>query len=377
MITPAAAAVTSARDITVRYGGRTVLDVAALSLTPGRTLALLGPNGSGKSTLLRVLALLERPASGRLEVLGEALTGAESQRLRLRRRMATVFQDPLLTDQTVFDNVAMGLRFRGLGGDQVTARVNHWLEKLGISSLAGRPARTLSGGEAQRVSLARAFVLEPEVLFLDEPFGSLDLQGRETLALELEAILREARIATVLVTHDRGEAQLLGDEVAVLLDGRVAQCAAVRQVFLHPASAAVARFLGIENLIRCAVTGPGEIELAGTRARVPPDSLTGPTVLACFRAEDVHLSAPGSGGESGDIRLAARVVHLVPYGVPYRIHLDAGGIPLVALAARRTVERLGVGPGTELVVSFDAEALHLLPDEAGTETRTGAFTPIR
>ena len=346
----------------VRYGSRRVLQIDSLELPAGTTLALLGPNGSGKSTLLRVLALLERPSAGSLTLLGEPVRDGEGQRLALRRRTATVFQDPLLTDQSVFDNVAMGLRFRSLSGAEVATRVGCWLQRFGVGHLAGRRARELSGGEAQRVSLARAFVLEPEILFLDEPFGSLDLQGREALALELEVILREARIATVLVTHDRGEAQMLADQVAVLLDGRISQCAPVRTVFERPASPAVARFLGVENLLPVSRSGPDEVRIADQLiALAVPPGIARP--LACLRAEDVHLSPAGTPAVPGSVRLSARVVHVIPYGVPYRVHLDAG-VPLIALAARRTLDRLGVAPGVQLVASFDPGGLHLLEDDS-------------
>ena len=357
----------------IRYGRRTVLDIAQLSLLPGRTLALLGPNGAGKSTLLRVLALLERPSAGRLTVLGEAVSDGERQRLELRRRMATVFQAPLLTDQTVMENVALGLRFRGIRGPRAEARARQWLERLGIAQLAGQLARTLSGGEAQRASLARAFVVEPELLFLDEPFASLDQQGREALAVELEAILREARIATVLVTHDRSEAMMLADEVAVLMAGRVGQYGEMPAVLARPASEAVARFLGIENLLPARVLqrdgNRGEIELAGQRFEVHLPDPTAATVLLCLRAEDVHLSPAGSTPESGSVRLSARVERVLAFGVPYRVQLDAG-VPLVALAARRTVDRLNVASGTRLVASFDPGAVHAVA-ASGVEEGVG------
>jgi tungstate transport system ATP-binding protein len=350
-----------AEGLVIGYGRRTVLDIGQLSLPPGRTLALLGPNGAGKSTLLRVLALLERPTAGRLSLLGETVSDGEGQRLHLRRRMATVFQAPLLTDQTVMENVALGLSFRGIRGPRAEARVRHWLERLGIGHLAGQQARTLSGGEAQRASLARAFVVEPELLFLDEPFASLDQHGREALALELEVILREARIATVLVTHDRSEAMMLADEVVVLMHGQVRQHGEVHSVLAHPASEEVARFLGIENLLPAPVLrregDQGEIELAGQRFSVRLPDPTAATVLLCLRAEEVHLSLTGTLSERGNVRLPARVERVLPFGVPYRIQLDAG-VPLVALAARRTVERLQVAPGTSLVASFDPAAVH-------------------
>jgi ABC-type sulfate/molybdate transport systems ATPase subunit len=166
----------------------------------------------------------------------------------------------------------------------------------------------------------------------------------------------------VLVTHDRGEAQMLADEVAILLDGRIAQCAPVRTVFERPASAPVARFLGVENLLPVTLNGAGELRLGDQHipVRAPP-GIQRP--LACLRAEDVHLSPIGTPDTPGNVRLAATVVHSVPYGVPYRVHLEAGGVSLIALAARRTLDRLGVAPGVELVASFDPGALHLVEDD--------------
>jgi tungstate transport system ATP-binding protein len=350
-----------AEGLTVRYGGRPVLEGVGLSLQPGRTLALLGPNGSGKSTLLRVLALLERPDAGRLTLLGQQVSAHPASRLALRRRMATVFQAPLLTDATVAENVALGLRFRGVTGSGASARVTRWLERFGIGHLARQRARTLSGGEAQRASLARAFVVEPELLFLDEPFASLDLYGREVLALELEAILRESKIATVLVTHERAEAMMLGDEVAVLLSGGLAQQGPTRAVLSRPVTEPVARFLGVENLLPSRIDhrrgDQGTVQLAGQRFEVAVMAVAGDDAVLCLRAEDVHLASPGLPQGSDSIRLSARVTRMVPYGVPWRIHLDAG-IPLVALAAQRTVERLRLRPGSELVASFDPARVH-------------------
>jgi tungstate transport system ATP-binding protein len=369
---PPAGNAIDAAGLVVRYGRRTVIDIGQLTLRPGRTLALLGPNGAGKSTLLRVLALLERPSGGRLSVLGEAATDGERQRLDLRRRMATVFQAPLLTDQTVIENVALGLRFRGIRGADAAARAHHWLERLGIAQLATQQARTLSGGEAQRTSLARAFVLEPELLFLDEPFASLDQHGREALSLELDAILRESRIATVLVTHDRSEAMMLADEVAVLMDGRVCQHGELHGVMARPATEQVARFLGVENLLPARVLhrhgNRGTVELAGQRVEVQLPDPAATAVLLCLRAEDVHLSLAGTTPETGNVRLAARVERVLAFGVPYRVQLDAG-VPLVALAARRTVERLTVASGTRLVASFDPEAVHAVA-VPGSEVRS-------
>ena len=358
------APVIEASGLEMQYGGRRVLQLDALAVPAGRTLAILGPNGAGKSTLLRLLALLEPPRAGSLAVLGERVDGKERQALRLRRRVATVFQSPLLTSGTVFDNVARGLRFRGVERAVVWERVQLWLRRFGIVHLAQQGAGTLSGGEAQRVSLARAFAVEPEILFLDEPFASLDQHGREALALELGQVLRESRIAAVLVTHDRSEALMLGDEVGILMEGRLRQHGPVRDVLVHPADAEVARFLGVENLLPAkAIRLNGdmvELEVAGSRFDVPRAPGLDGEIWLCVRAEDVHLAAAGSAGEAGRLTFTARVERIVPFGVPYRVHLDAG-VPVVALAAERTLRRLDMREGSGLVASFDPARAHAVP----------------
>jgi tungstate transport system ATP-binding protein len=355
--------VIEASGLTVRYGPRTVLHLDGLALAEGRNLAILGPNGAGKSTLLRLLALLERPGAGTLAVLGERVGRVERQALRLRRRMATVFQAPLLTRGTVFDNVASGLKFRGLERVEVWEQVEHWLRRFGISHLAGQDAATLSGGEAQRVSLARAFATRPEILYLDEPFASLDQHGREALALELGQVLRESRITSVLVTHDRSEALMLADDVGILMEGRLRQQGTVRDVLSRPADADVARFLGVENLLPAVATrasgGGAELRIGGTRHDVPRAPGLEGAIWLCVRAEDIHLAAPGTVVEAGRLGFAARVERIVPYGVPYRVHLDAG-IPLVALAAERTLGRLELKEGSALVASFDPARAHAI-----------------
>jgi tungstate transport system ATP-binding protein len=233
--------------VRVRYGASDVLDVPALAVQQGEVLAVVGPNGSGKSTLLRVLGLLETPPEGTVRFHGRAVDARVA--LAERRCMATVFQQALLTRDSVAANVAVGLRFRGASAATIEPRVARWLDRFGIAHLAGRAARSLSGGEAQRVALARALVLEPEVLLLDEPFAALDAPARAELLPELGAVLRDEPVTTILVTHDRAEAQALADRVAVLLGGRVRQLDDVARVFWAPASEEVARFVGVETIV--------------------------------------------------------------------------------------------------------------------------------
>jgi len=221
---------------------RQILEVDALSVESGQVLAVVGPNGAGKSSLLLALARLLKPERGEIYFRGERADAMSG--LDYRRRLGLVLQEPMLLETSVFENVAAGLRFRHIPRDEITRRVEAWLARLGIAPLRHRPAAKLSGGEAQRVSLARAFVLQPELLLLDEPFSSLDSPTRTRLLDDLQSLLAETSTTTILVTHDLSEAARLAGKVAVLLNGQLRQVGPTDQVFSHPIDEEVAAFLG-------------------------------------------------------------------------------------------------------------------------------------
>jgi tungstate transport system ATP-binding protein len=351
------------RDVRVAHDGRAVLEVPALAVAAGEVLAVIGPNGAGKSTLLRVMGLLETPSAGEIRFRGAPVTARDG--LLVRRRMASVFQEPLLANATVAENVALGLRFRRVPPERIPERVEPWLERFAIAALAHRRARTLSGGEAQRTALARALVLEPELLLLDEPFAALDQPTRETLIEDLGRILREEQTTTVLVTHDRGEAMALGDRVGVLMGGRLLQVDEAAQVFRAPASEEIARFVGVETILDCRVLerhGPlAVLEAGAQRLEVAQPAEPGEWVRLCLRPEDVTLfpGAPKVGAAAGFNRLAGRIQRLVPTGPHVRVIVDCG-VPLVALMPGRAVEELGLTDGALVTAHFKATAPHLL-----------------
>ena len=351
------------REIRVAHGDRVVLDVPALAVEAGEVLAVIGPNGAGKSTLLRVLGLLETPAAGRVRFRGRPVTARDG--LAVRRLMASVFQEPLLADTTVRANVGLGLSFRGDRSAASGARVTAWLERFGIAHLAGRPARTLSGGEAQRAALARALVVDPVVLLLDEPFSSLDPPTREGLIDDLGRVLREEKTTTVLVTHDRAEAIALGDRVGVLMAGRLLQVDAAAQVFRAPASEEVARFVGIETILDCRVVDTAGdltvLDAGGQSIAAAQAAEPGEWVRLCLRAEDVTLfpGAPKAAGSTSFNRLAGRVQRIGPGGALVRVIVDCG-FPLVALVARRAMEEMSLRDGAPVTAHFKPSAPHLL-----------------
>jgi molybdopterin-binding protein len=349
-------------DIGIQRSDAFTLDVPALDVRPGEVLAVIGPNGSGKSTLLRVLGLLQAPDRGEVRYHSRPVTVADG--LGVRRRMATVFQTPLLADTTVEANVALGLGFRGVPQAERTARVGRWLERFGVAALQFRLARTLSGGEAQRVALARALVLEPEVLFLDEPFAGLDAPTRTALVPELGAVLRAERVTTVLVSHDRAEAQALGDRVAVLIGGRLHQVDETARVFQTPDSEEVARFVGVETIVcgEAIATNLGVtlIEVGGSRIEVAGTAPPGERVRVGIRPEDVTLGgAPDNmAPNSARNHLRGRVVRATP-GSPVRVLVDVG-FPLVASVTLRSAQELGLVPGVPITAIFKASAVNMI-----------------
>ena len=229
------------RNLLIQRNGRDVLQVDSLNIQRGETLAVVGPNGAGKSTLLLALAHLLRPARGDIRFDGSSLKTLND--LEYRRKISFVFQAPLLMDMTVEQNVALGLKFRGVSQAETRERVGRWIQALGIESLSKRRASQLSGGEAQRVSLARAFVLEPELLLLDEPFAALDPPSHARLLDDLSNILKQDSRTAVFVTHNLKEAAKLSHRIAVIVDGMLRQVGTAKQIKSHPADEMVRAFL--------------------------------------------------------------------------------------------------------------------------------------
>ena len=228
-------------DLQIKRNEKAALEISSLSIQRGETLTIVGPNGAGKSTLLLALARLLKPSQGDIFYEGKSL--AQWDELDYRRRISFVFQSPLLMDMTVEQNVALGLKFRGTPKEEIRERVGKWIKHLGVDALAKRRAGQLSGGEAQRVSLARAFVLEPELLLLDEPFAALDPPTHAKLLDDLSGLLKEDQRTTVFVTHNLREASKLSHRIAVIVGGVLRQVGTARQIKAKPADETVAAFL--------------------------------------------------------------------------------------------------------------------------------------
>jgi len=276
------------REVTKRFGDFVALDDVSLEVPGGSLTALLGPSGSGKSSLLRIIAGLETPDAGRVEIEGDDATSVPPQ----RRQIGFVFQHyAAFKHMTVRENVAFGLKIRKQPSERITARVDELLGIVGLGGYAKRYPDQLSGGQRQRMALARALAVEPRVLLLDEPFGALDAKVRAELREWLRRLHDEVHVTTVLVTHDQEEAMAIADRIAVLDGGRVQQVGAPRELYDRPANRFVMEFLG------------------------PVSRLGGGLV----RPHDIHiLREPGDGTREA---MVSRVVHL---GFEVRVELELG-----------------------------------------------------
>jgi molybdate transport system ATP-binding protein len=334
------------------------LDVA-LRVDPGECLALAGPSGAGKTTVLRMIAGTQEPARGRV-LCGDQVWLDSERGVALgpeRRRCGYVPQDhALFPHLPAWRNVAYGLR--ALGRAERRARALELLERFGLAHRADARPLTLSGGERQRVALARALAVEPRVLLLDEPLAALDARTRAQATRQLGAVLREAGIPSLLVTHDFHEGALLGDRVAVVDRGRIIQEGLPEELAAAPRSAFVAEFTGSVVLTGRARSGRGPltvIELDGGGTATATDPGEGPVAISVFPWE-ITLGPPGEHRhDSAQNRVLARVHSLTAVGNRVRVGLEAGQ-PLVVEVTQAAADDLGLRVGLEVAASWKATA---------------------
>ncbi len=327
-------------------GQRFELHVAALDLVAGEVLAVLGPNGAGKSTLLRALAGLDTPAAGVVECAAEG-------------PVTMVFQRPIAFAGSVQHNVRIALRARGLERAEIQRRCETALERFGIGQLAGRRAAALSGGELRRLALARAFALEPAVLLLDEPFDDLDAAARERLSRDLRQAVALTGVAAAVVSHDLRRAALVCDRIAVLLGGRLRQLGPREEVLARPADAAVARLVGMGNLLPATLASDGFAAVDATH-RIPNSSALPPGTAVFVGLRPEHVKVDIGRGEGEPIG-KARVVEHTSDSVLTTLVVEWGGHSLRThlVAGRGLARELRVGDTVSL--SLRPEDVHVLP----------------
>jgi ABC-type Fe3+/spermidine/putrescine transport system ATPase subunit len=338
-------------DLTKAYAGGSAPAVRGLSLDvrSGELVALLGPSGCGKTTTLKMIAGLAAPTSGDIAFDRRSVLALPPE----RREAAMVFQKPLLFPyMSVGDNIGFGLRMRCRPPDEIRSRVAQMLELVQLPGLERRRPGQLSGGQEQRVSLARALVVQPRVLLLDEPLSQLDAGLRVEMREAIADIQRRVRITTVFVTHDQEEATALADRIALMFDGRLAQYDAPRAFYERPASERVARFFGGLNFIRGEKRGDAFVCALGALRLDDSPAPDGPGVLT-IRPEAVGVGAEGPNG------VRARVLAAAYGGTQMRYRLLAGDTELHATAPAASA----YAPGDEVTLTLPAQRLWVLPAE--------------
>ncbi len=315
-------------DVVKRFGEAVAVDHIDLEVQDGEFFSLLGPSGCGKTTTLRMIGGFEEPTSGLIELQGEDVTWLPP----FRRNVNTVFQNyALFPHLTIYDNVAFGLRRKGVKDAEVKRRVAEMLELVELPGFERRKPTQISGGQAQRVALARALINKPAVLLLDEPLGALDLKLRKQMQVELKHIQQEVGITFIYVTHDKEEAMTMSDRIAVMNKGRYEQLGEPESLYERPTTRFVAGFLGISNLLPGTVAGVdgryATVRLGDDTNIRAPSALVGSntTISIGVRPEKIRLRDPADAAPDGHNRLTGVVRDASYLGVSTQYQVEARG----------------------------------------------------
>jgi spermidine/putrescine transport system ATP-binding protein len=340
--------------VTKRFDEVTAVDELSLEIEQGRFYALLGPSGCGKTTTLRMVGGFEQPSEGAIYLGDRDVSGLPPH----RRDVNTVFQSyALFPHLTIADNVGFGPRRKGVKGAELRGRVEEILRVVGLEGMGARRPRQLSGGQQQRVALARALVNRPRVLLLDEPLGALDLKLRKEMQLELKSIQHDMGITFVHVTHDQEEAMTMADAIVVMNRGRIEQLGAPAELYERPASAFVAGFLGVSNLLPGTVVGPDAVRLdGGAVLRVAPERLEGRDgpVAVGIRPEKLEI---GGGGGANTLDGTVRERAYVGVSTQYVVETAVGELTVYVQGAGEHA------PGERLSLSFAPESTFVVERE--------------
>ncbi len=347
------------------FGAVVAVNGVDLSIAEGTFLTLLGPSGCGKTTILRMIAGLEEPTAGDILIKGRRVNDIPIH----KRNIGLVFQNyALFPHKTVFDNVAFGLKYRNVDKATIREKVARALDIVRLPGTEKRLPSQLSGGQQQRIALARAIVIEPDVLLLDEPLSALDANLREEMRVELKKIQRELSITTIFVTHDQEEALAMSDRVVVMSDGEKEQEGAPEDVYNRPASRFVADFLGYSNFIAGTIAGIDErcvrvrlgdgetlaVARAGSWAEGAP-------VEVVVRAEKIRIGAAAGETEPDDTVFDGRIADVDYLGVTARYFVDVAGTRLQVIS---TIDEHPYREGDRVVVTIRPRDCVLL-DERG------------
>lgn len=330
------------RNLKKVYNDKIVIDVDNLNFQEGKIYAIVGPNGSGKTTLLNILNLLEKPDEGQIFFYDQEITNkSNSDTLEIRRRMTLVNQDPFLFHSTVYDNIAYGLKIRSIPSKVQKSRIRSALNIVGLSGFKDRKANQLSGGEAQRVVIARALVIEPEVLFLDEPTANIDQKHIDVVERIIKKIKKDIKTTVIFTTHDLSQAYRLADEVISLLDGKI-----IKQV---PENLLRGEIIEEENSLKWFKT-TGNIKFAIVSEKVG-------LVYISIDPRDIILSYEQFQSSARNSFLG-KITKIIEQNHLVKLEIDIG-IPLVVIITRESFFKMNFNLGSKVYLTFKASAVKL------------------
>jgi len=346
----------SLREITKKYGEITALNGVNLEILEKDLLAIIGPNGAGKTTLLKIMAGIETPTEGKIIYKGKEIIDNLDV---IRQNCTMVFQKTVVFNTTVFNNVAYGLKIRGVPENEIRSMVNEALELVRLKGYEKRNARRLSGGEQQRVALARALVLRPEMLLLDEPTANLDPKTSSIVEEVINHANRELKTTIVIATHNLFQVQKMAKRAVLLLNGQIVERGTVEEIFLKP-SLAMTDFTGFENIFvgNAKPTGKGTAIIeVGDGLEIEAAIEKSGKVTVYVRPEDIIVSKIPLKSSARNV-LKGRIIEVSDRGQIVKLKVDVGKI-ITSQVTRLSFEEMKLNVGTEVFLTFKASSVRV------------------
>ncbi len=347
------------QDLTKKYSEKVALKNVNIKIERGEFLALVGPSGSGKTTFLRLLDLLEEPSSGRIIFDGIDTACSEKEKLMLRRRIGMVFQQSIMFNTSVFNNVAYPLKIRGIKNN-VTEKVRKALELVGLRGFEKRNALTLSGGEMQRVSLAQALVFDPELLLLDEPTANLDPKNTSIIEEVISKVNKESKVTVVMATHNLSQAERLALKMAIIYKGELVEVKDAKKAFMEP-SDYLASFANICN-VYSGHSYPSEdgVSLIDLGENVKIEALTQKSgnVTVFIKPEEIIVSTKPIQSSARNI-LKGKIIEITDLNNQVKIKVDAGK-EFIAVLTKKSFKEMNLNLESQVYLSFKASSIRVI-----------------